>query len=1149
MEDDRNERTASATSTLATGRNWIILLAPSPTPYLDVSLGQVLHFSPAGHFETGTGDTVFLADRLAQTFIGIGRLVDPAPSSPESSPQHYEEGELRFQVDVLFSPTIPFGVVANQKLIEPYLLLTASSTTNMLELSTDAAARLREFAIDQTRKPTPLPPNYLKEEPPPGVFNSGLRGMLSKIGVAHADGYAFWILRRAASLVTSEQTTPQITTSRLALAALAVAREDGPPGRGPMWPALRSMFSEKINKAIDRLSNEYREYVWPDEAVPSITSNVDALIRIACRISQDAFDADQNTLAGEGLYAAILTMSGTGAEKRFQGAALSLVELRQSFVDALAQLGYPAKGWDHVFTELQPPPTVDVATLGNDDPWDSNISDQLGVSDEARAFARIATASSFDPPLAIGVFGPWGSGKTFFLRLMYEHIEALSNKRAPESSDLFIRDVVQIRFNAWHYVDTNLWASLVDHIFSELDRWVCRKEPKNAQKLFEHLSTARELTLEATEQLISQRKEQKASADRLAVAERELVSAQAGMGLTPRTFWNAVQHTFRSQIGEDEKLLIAAAQQLGITQIESDAKALNSTLELLADEGRRSKLVWTGMVRQCGAWPTLVAILVCLAIPVFLVVFRQWLVGWMHGVWGANFASIVLTFAGIVGPLIVILGRAARTALDAVSTIERFRANLNDAIAKERQNPSQNVRDAEKKLAELNAEVEEARAALAISSTRLAEATREFNAGTGRGRLFKFVRERVASGQYSKHLGIIATIRRDFEELAINLKDATAGDYAEAESRREAHRVRIENVLASDGNLLTDGERGLLEGAISDPVDPELQTFSRIILYIDDLDRCSPQHVVDVLQAVHLLLTFPLFVVVVAVDVRWVRRALESHYRELLEDSNHPRRRNGDTEHPPNDMVTANDYLEKIFQIPYWVRPMDAKSSRALLAARASTTTAGSLVKNSSSPFKSPAPAVHGDASASVNGLPEQQVAPLTVEIPPANPAGSKSDRNITSTVVRALSLSPADSRYMDQLGPYVVNSPRQAIRFLNVYRIIKASFGPRELEDLIERSGFASLMTLLAMAMSAPDAFGDWVTMIEEAKDWEDLRESWSKRAVGDLRSRQRISKIFEIFIGSDPESPNTGRSLTPPGLALLRRYAPLARRYSFTG
>jgi hypothetical protein len=48
--------------------------------------------------------------------------------------------------------------------------------------------------------------------------------------------------------------------------------------------------------------------------------------------------------------------------------------------------------------------------------------------------------------------------------------------------------------------------------------------------------------------------------------------------------------------------------------------------------------------------------------------------------------------------------------------------------------------------------------------------------------------------------------------------------------------------------------------------------IDRIVLYIDDLDRCSTETVSQVLDAVHLLLALPLFAVVVGVDPRWLAR-------------------------------------------------------------------------------------------------------------------------------------------------------------------------------------------------------------------------------------------------------------------------------------
>ena len=70
-------------------------------------------------------------------------------------------------------------------------------------------------------------------------------------------------------------------------------------------------------------------------------------------------------------------------------------------------------------------------------------------------------------PLAIGVFGPWGSGKTFFMRHLQrrivgirrdEHarIKAWLAKRydrtaRPEDAPLYFGVIAQVEFNAWHY--------------------------------------------------------------------------------------------------------------------------------------------------------------------------------------------------------------------------------------------------------------------------------------------------------------------------------------------------------------------------------------------------------------------------------------------------------------------------------------------------------------------------------------------------------------------------------------------------------------------------------------------------------------------------------------------------------------------------
>jgi hypothetical protein len=77
--------------------------------------------------------------------------------------------------------------------------------------------------------------------------------------------------------------------------------------------------------------------------------------------------------------------------------------------------------------------------------------------------------------------------------------------------------------------------------------------------------------------------------------------------------------------------------------------------------------------------------------------------------------------------------------------------------------------------------------------------------------------------------------------------------------------------------------------------------------------------VVEVLQAIHLLLALPLFVVVVGVDPRWLLRSVQSHYHALLQDPSSRRVADDDLSHWAS---TPQNYLEKIFQIPFALMPM-----------------------------------------------------------------------------------------------------------------------------------------------------------------------------------------------------------------------------------
>ena len=66
------------------------------------------------------------------------------------------------------------------------------------------------------------------------------------------------------------------------------------------------------------------------------------------------------------------------------------------------------------------------------------------------------------------------------------------------------------------------------------------------------------------------------------------------------------------------------------------------------------------------------------------------------------------------------------------------------------------------------------------------------------------------------------------------------------------------------------------------------------------------------LEALQLLVKTDLFVVVVAINTRYVTLALERQYKGILEAGRHP---------------SSIDYLEKIIQLPYRLPPIDKKEA------------------------------------------------------------------------------------------------------------------------------------------------------------------------------------------------------------------------------
>jgi KAP family P-loop domain len=444
-------------------------------------------------------------------------------------------------------------------------------------------------------------------------------------------------------------------------------------------------------------------------------------------------------------------------------------------------------------------------------------------------------------PLSVGIFGEWGSGKSYFMGLMREEIERLSGS----GLKAYLKNVVQIGFNAWHYADTNLWASLGDEIFRQL-AGPGETAPEGRRRLREELvSGAAE-----REALEARAAQARAETVRLKAALYEAMSARQ---LRAKDLLNAIKNSAQLR-----KQLDRVWRQLGIDTETQQAQTLAD--QLSGADSAAGPL--SGVLARQRTW-TLIAICLTAVLGVLAAVWAP--AAWGRWLGGSGVAAVVVTISVVTAWI----GRAR----SGLAQLRYIAADINkNAVISADQRTAEAVKDAVHELRQAEALEAVAQARLDEMSERVTQLARDLADLLPGQRLYSFLAERATGGQYASQLGLISTIRKDFEHLVELLRDWRVAGSDEAAPR---------------------------------PID-------RIVLYIDDLDRCRPQQVVDVLQAVHLLLALDLFVVVVGVDPRWLRRSLQHQYEGILGV--------GEVREPADQplwQITPNDYLEKIFNIPF----------------------------------------------------------------------------------------------------------------------------------------------------------------------------------------------------------------------------------------
>ena len=98
---------------------------------------------------------------------------------------------------------------------------------------------------------------------------------------------------------------------------------------------------------------------------------------------------------------------------------------------------------------------------------------------------------------------------------------------------------------------------------------------------------------------------------------------------------------------------------------------------------------------------------------------------------------------------------------------------------------------------------------------------------------------------------------------------------------------------------------------------------ARLIVFVDDLDRCLPEKAIEVLEAIKLFLEVPGVVFVLGMDREVVERGIEARYGHFFYGDGMAQ---GAVELP----ISGDSYLQKIVQIPFHLPPLARRTAGRL---------------------------------------------------------------------------------------------------------------------------------------------------------------------------------------------------------------------------
>ncbi|MBI4785198.1 MAG: caspase family protein [Oscillatoriophycideae cyanobacterium NC_groundwater_1537_Pr4_S-0.65um_50_18] len=742
--------------------------------------------------------------------------------------------------------------------------------------------------------------------------------------------------------------------------------------------------------------------------------------------------------------------------------------------------------------------------------------DLLGIKTEVEALAEMLLLRDVELPLAVGILGGWGTGKSYIMNLMQQRMTEIRRQQvqadqAWSENQLFpyVGHIYQIKFDAWTYARSNLWSSLMETIFVELNRQLTLEkqlenvgfEPLEWGEIWQVLNEMSDLEQQLLITEVLGKKKWKDISVKLALItsekpsdqdleillweilnaiptlEREKLFQSAGIDKEQgsklqrwldfnvnstnediqidqilldkiieilksseqqKNLFDVIEkvegarwNDTRSKDELENQLLKAmeATQEQGATVLALQERKLNREAEKLDQEKQQIVTDVAKKARESQALQPVKQELIKLAGPVFNRIAKEIDrslkqqgveidvndMTWIQAAINQFRANDLITLDGItkqfiehrkeVGSFLLffillvfcpfIISQLELSLLPAftgflacfvpwLATFRRlwilfdqwydqietgfksYQQKLT-AICEEQvqaELEKQGIKQAEASISQLRLDVEDKKQKLAAIQTIT---------------IRDFVNAQLKKGQYTQRLGLMHQVKTDLFELAEYL----ALPPVSKEKKRE-HKIK---------ELRSIFPRGP----------------ARIVLFIDDLDRCPPKRVVEVLEAIQLLVKNPLFVVVIAIDERYITRALEDFYQGILIPQGNP---------------SAMDYIEKIIQIPYRARAIRSNALWTYLKRQ--------MVLEKPVSRETP-----GNQQVSLS---TQTSSPQEPDSPSSNPPSidQNQDTEKSTSSLKILEFEEKELEFLHKCCHATELSPRMIKRLINVYKLFK---------------------------------------------------------------------------------------------------------------